>query len=564
VTPRRERQLFFAAALALWALYLVQAVLAPLFLDDWFQVRYWRDHDFGPGALWTYARHNYFHYNPRLGEVFLGAIHASPVIHWIVTPLVQVALLPVVFAIAFGRWPRPSLRDLQLLLFVQVMIWLVVPIPGVMYFYRPYTTNYLFGAAITLALFVPYRLGVAGRWWQVPAMLVLGWAAGMCNEHTGPAAIVAIAAFVGIAWRRRRLRAWMVAGMIGLGIGYAMLIFAPGQSVRYGGFAARYSPVELVAARGVFGCADIVLDFVHGAALGLLLFSGALASHVFRHRALEVPRATLVLAVAALAIVVTLFASPTAMDRVFFAPGVLLVAALAACVAQVLDATDVRRLVVGACLVLAGYHTARFVHTSVGLASEYAERRALLAATPPGTVAVVPPYEHPARSRWHFGDDLAMYPWLRAYVGGLYDLAGIDVDRLAQSARVARLAQSARPRSPHAEAPLTYRMLQAGAVPRPGTAIRAGDLAFADPRPVFVFDGGLVDGRPGDHAIRVRRSTLPPRLEATYVLGCGATRRVEGHADGDALVLPVDERSCRGPFTAIACEPDRCWIAGWY
>ena len=42
------------------------------------------------------------------------------------------------------------------------MIWLVIPIPGIMYFYRPFATNYLWAFTITLALFVPYRLALAG------------------------------------------------------------------------------------------------------------------------------------------------------------------------------------------------------------------------------------------------------------------------------------------------------------------------------------------------------------------------------------------------------------------
>ena len=68
--------------------------------------------------------------------------------------------------------------------------------------------------SLTLALFVPYRLGIGTRAWLAPVMLVLGWVAGMCNEHTGPAAMVAMAAFLYTA--RRRLHAWMLAGMVGL------------------------------------------------------------------------------------------------------------------------------------------------------------------------------------------------------------------------------------------------------------------------------------------------------------------------------------------------------------
>ena len=149
MTPRRERRAFVAAAFGLWLLFFVQAVLSPVLLDDWFQLRFWRDHELGLGALWSYAHHNYFHYNPRIGETFLAIIDGSRAIHVIATPLVQVAALVTVFVIAFGRWPRQTLRDLQLLLFIQTMIWLVIPIPGLMYFYRPYATNYLWGFTVS-------------------------------------------------------------------------------------------------------------------------------------------------------------------------------------------------------------------------------------------------------------------------------------------------------------------------------------------------------------------------------------------------------------------------------
>jgi hypothetical protein len=99
--------------------------------------------------------------------------------------------------------------------------------------------------------------------------------------------------------------------------------------------------------------------------------------------------------------------------------------------------------------------------------------------------------------------------------------------------------------------------------------------AFDDPRhrPVVAVEWtpngyAFVDGRPYDdargHFIRVLRTTLPAHVESTSVIGCGRTRRVEHVDDAAAVLLPVDERDCRGPFTAIMCEPDRCWVAGWY
>ncbi len=588
MTARGEQTAFVAAACALWLLFFIQAVLSPVLLDDWFQLRYWRDHELGLTAIWDYARHNYFHYNPRIGEVFLAIVDGSRAIHLIVTPLVQLAVLPIVFAIAFGRWPQRTLRELQLLLFIQTLIWLVIPIPGMMYFYRPFATNYVWGFAITLALFVPYRLALAGgsssaRPWSVPIMLGLGWTAGMCNEHTGPTAMVAMACFVYAAWRLRRLRAWMIAGLVGLYVGYPMLFFAPGQGIRYGGIATRDTPARLLVERGITGCLGILRDFIFESRLGILVVVAAVARYVITfamrgERLPAPPRRAMVeaglLTAASVAIVMTLFVSPTATDRVFYASGVLLVAAFAVCAHHLFLERVVRRFVVAACIVVFGYHVVRFVETSVAVDAENTQRLAILRAATPGTVAVVPSYDHLHRSRWHLGDDFEYYPWLRDYVGGeLFDLARVDVDR-RDRAEPAHLVVS-----PGAIAQLpTYRQLQdpwmrrvLGAQLGRRFTIEAVGL-FADPhhRPVVVLDASeageaFVDGRPSDrssgHFIQIKRSSLPSRLEATYVIGCGQTQRVELT---DGALVPIDERYCRGPFTAIMCEPERCWVAGWY
>ncbi|HSN25783.1 MAG TPA: hypothetical protein VLT45_05840, partial [Kofleriaceae bacterium] len=77
-----------------------------------------------------------------------------------------------------------------------------------------------------------------------------------------------------------------------------------------------------------------------------------------------------------------------------------------------------------------------------------------------------------------------------------------------------------------------------------------------------------VVGTPHDdirgHFVRVDPATLPAGPLAMYMLGCDTVARVDPVPDGPALLLPVDESVCRGEFLALACQPDRCWIAGWY
>lgn len=576
-----------------------------MLLDDLFPLRYWRDHDFGLRALWDNGVHNYLHYNPRLGEMILAMVDGSRAIHIALTPLVQLALLALTFVLAFGRWPRRTYRDLAALLVLQTMIWITVPIPGLMYFYRPYATNYLWGLTITVAAIAPYRLALAnppiaapGRAWHVPIALLVGWMAGMCNEHTGPTAIVAALTFTFVAWRQRRLRAWMVGGLGGLAIGYAMLFFAPGQSVRYSGIAQQATPLALLHDRGVFGCARIVGELLYESRLGIVLFLAIVVRAALMLRGTgawrrpHVPRAVLALLAASGMIVVTLFASPTTIDRVYFASCVLLASAFTVGIDAASELPGVRRFVVATSGVVFAYHVAGFVVSLREVKVENDARFEILAATPPGEIAVVPRYTHPDRSRWVFGDDLAHFPWFAEYVAGeLYGLAGLDIDRRRQASPVTTwitrtydppLDGTARGQ-PIA---ITYRQLLEAPDPwqlasrdsaQPGRRLRRIEIRisglFGDAprnRPVLVFDGSptsyvRVDGRPGDHVIHLRRSSLPAGIADLFVLGCGERSTVTPVDSGiDQIDLPIDERRCRGPFTAIACTRERCWVAGWY
>jgi hypothetical protein len=240
----------------------------------------------------------------------------------------------------------------------------------------------------------------------------------------------------------------------------------------------------------------------------------------------------------------------------------------------------VRRFVVAACIVVFGYHVVRFVETSVAVKAENDERLAILDAARPGTVAVVPTYDHARRTRWHPGDDFLYFPWLRDYVGGeLFDLARVDLDRLdrAQPARFVASTSDPTTIRPIGQ-PITYRQLQTAARPlllgmlarsAPSHLAIGGVGVYADPkhRPIIALDWtpagyDFVDGRPYDtadgHYIRVRH--VPQHVESAHVIGCNVISDVALVAD----LISVDERFCRGPFTAIVCEPERCWVAGWY
>ncbi|CAN5889731.1 hypothetical protein BH11MYX2_BH11MYX2_03500 [soil metagenome] len=612
-----DRRWFALGVAVLWALLFVQAIQTPVLLDDWYQLTWYRSHDLSLASIWAYAHYNYFHFNPRVGDVFLMVLNGPRIIHLIVTPLVEIALLWLAFAIAFARWPKMTKRDLQLLLVLQVLIWIITPIPGIIYFYRPFCTNYLFAFATTLALFVPYRLALAHevpkqRLYMIPVMFVVGWLAGMSNEHTGPTAMVAMLAFVIWAWRTKRLRAWMISGFVGLYIGYPMLFFAPGQAERYAGVANRLTPLKLLKQRGITGCFDIILDFVGEAQLGTSLFvAGILIYFVSRRRRSEaaepLPQQTLVaallLVVASGMIVMTLFCSPTIGERLLFGSSVLLAGVYASVFGHLFADRTTRRVIVSACAVLFAYHAWRYIDVYHDVIEQNDDRLAQLAATPKNTVAVVPPYEHRHRTRWYWGDDFR-YASLREYVANeVYDLTDIKFDRPLGWAQpnsgdhysVRRTFDP--PLSPEEDAKLepryipTYwewavvqmrRALVFGPLNVPGHklvryAVESRDLGFVDPkhRPVQVFvwtptslkfvDSNAHDDELGRQFIRLWNDNIPENITDVYVISCTGQRKVIMLPDPNDIgpLIPIDA-NCRGITTAVVCQTDVCWLAGRY
>jgi hypothetical protein len=616
---RREQLLSITAITALWAVFLVQAWQSPTLLDDWFQLGWCKGRVLGLDLIAQVVRYSYLHSNPRIGDLFLLLVDGSRVIHLVLTPLVEMVLLWAVFVVTFGRRPGLGYRDLERALFLQAMIWLAAPIPALVYFFRPYTTNYLFAFAAMLGFFAPYRLALAGppgshRRWAAAPMFVLGWLAGMGNEHTGPAAVLAVGVCLIHAGRRRRLRAWMVAGALGLVLGVAMLLFAPGQAERYAGEANQIGLLGRIASRGVAGNYEVIAGFVGEAGWAIAFVVAAVLVFVRHHQRAGVrppamPRDRLLASVgfiaAAGAILVTLFASPATTDRVLFAPAVLLVGALAVVADHLFAVRQVRALITVACAIVFAYHAVRFVQVYASGGAENRHRIAILRAARPGTVARIPAYR-PRRGRSYPADDFRIAA-IREYVAHeVFDLAGIELDDRPVWAEPTppehfvahRIYEPPLPPELDAAHPLpryvassvsaalvqlnrglalgSWRSIDGHRLVR--YAIDAVGLPFTDPRhrPVHVLewtpeavrflDGESIEDRNGQPGLRVVARALPEGWTDAFLVSCGRTTRVEPRRDDERAadaILPVF-LACREAVTAVVCAPDACWFAGRY
>jgi hypothetical protein len=238
---------------------------------------------------------------------------------------------------------------------------------------------------------------------------VLGFAAGLCNEHTGPAlaAIIAVALVVFVR-RGERLAAWGTAGLVGLIGGGVALFLAPGQKIRYNGLATEHGTIGRILDRGVAANGRIV-----GAAVLFLLplLVWVVLALVARHRTRPPaqPRsqvlAQLAMAGVSLAITLTLLASPKQGMRLYLASVVLACAAVAGWVVAQCAARWARGVAATLAAGVLAYASFECVTTYHTLAREFAERVRLLDAAPDNGVADIPVYTV-RRTRWSVGDDL--------------------------------------------------------------------------------------------------------------------------------------------------------------
>ena len=422
---RRAILVWLAILVPLWLVLALCTHWEPVLGDGWGHLEFHHDNPFTLKSIWFFAKYNYESMNPRLGQTLTMLLYAPGPWHVVFTPLVELALFYELTVLALGRAPSPRrLDDALMFATITAMTAVCAPVFGQMLFYRPYTGNYLYGLVISLAFLIPYRLHVerasGWKWWSAPPMLVLGAAAGLSNEHTGPA--FAAAAVAAIAYRRQ-VKPWMIAGVLGLVAGGAALYFAPGQDLRYNGLATQASLVGRIVDRGLVGNVrpfGIVLAYLSPAIAWVALAVASRAPAETKPR----PRIPLALGAIAFLIVATLLASPKLGLRLYLASSALACAAVAAWVVPQLAPWAKRVAWAGAAGALAfvAWRCVTTYHTAGG---EFADRMAAIEHAPQGSRLAVPPLSV-GKSRWFYGDDFAIAS-KREAVAAQFGLAAIDL-----------------------------------------------------------------------------------------------------------------------------------------
>jgi hypothetical protein len=430
----RSRAVWWWALLVipLWGVLVLCAHWEPVLRDGWAHVEWFRDRASGLGSFYDFVRECYLRENPRLGQPLTLLSYAPGPYHMIVTPLVELAVLALLTAVALGRWPSVTRsEDALAAALVTAILAACQPQIGPILTYRPFTWNYVFGLGMNLWWLMPYRreriAPLPVRWWRAPGSFALGIAAGMCNEHTGIAfgAMAALATL--IAWRRGGLRVWMIAGLVGLTAGYVILLTAPAQHMRYEGLAERAGLFARIVDRGVaenlrlFGA--IALDLV----LALPLLAIGLAQ---RPRPAPGPAADrgshAVLALGGVVCAVTLLASPRIGGRLYLASIALIGTGLTGWLVGRLTAVWARRTCALLAAVVLVWVSVRVVAIYRVVGPLGAIRRERVVHAPPGAAVTVPRYPF-TQSRYFLGDDFEIRE-IREPTAKIFGLASVALE----------------------------------------------------------------------------------------------------------------------------------------
>ncbi len=431
----RRAALSWAALIgALWIVMILCTHWEPVVRDGWGNVNWHRTNTVDLDAVWHLIKDGWLGSNPRLGQTLTTLLYAPGPWHVIVTPLVELALFYVMTAVILGRWPSLQRTDDALVFATSTALFaLCTPQFGPMLFYRPFMGNYTFGLLLNLAWLVPFRFHIAAprseRWWLSPMLLVLGVAAGMCNEHTGPAFLaLGAAAVLGSMRGGHGIRVWMIAGLIGLAVGYVLLLVAPGHAARYGGLAKESGVLGRIAERGAAENVRILGMLALYLAWSLPWVMLAL---IARRRARPEPlspalRHTLwALAAAGVLATLALLGSPKLGPRLYVHSIALITMSITGAVIAQLGAAWARKACAALSVVVLLYAGVRMVVTYRAVGAAGAERLAIIQTAAPGATVVVPRYPY-AAGNWFLGDDFLLPNVLEATATS-YGLAKIEL-----------------------------------------------------------------------------------------------------------------------------------------
>lgn len=347
MTDKKERNVFYFLLVISFVTIFIYNYLTPFFNDDYcFMTKLKSAENFGD--LFSQQYEEYMEMNGR--AILLFFVRLSLYFPIIIFKVVNSLLFVIMTMLMYANICNKKRYDIRLLILVTLSVWFGSVVPEETIFWQTGACNYLWGAVIILGFITLYRTYIKREKSTVLTaigMFVFGVFAGWCNENTSGGGIIATLAFLAnykylepkyasdkdISLKNRKIKPWMIAGIVGQICGFLIMVFAPGYQSRIVtmtenhdgllGLLARFQKITLVMKNEFF-----ILIAIFVAMFIVCLFQGR---KLFELRNAILFFGLFVLTSYALILI------PEPQVRAYFGAGIFLLIAIAQLFVQVVD-----------------------------------------------------------------------------------------------------------------------------------------------------------------------------------------------------------------------------------
>lgn len=311
--------------------------LTPIMSDDIGSVQYTLSTF---GSLLRDCYEEYLHWNGRQVTHFIQRCFlAGP--KWFFD-IINSAVFVLTVVFMYLSVDRKNKKEIATYLLVLLLVWKYAVSFGETILWEMGSCNYLFGAFIIFGFICLYRHflnrenEIDGYKVSIPSIFVLfilGVLAGWCNENSSGGCFVVIALYTLDYWlNKKKLKLWMLSGIVGNVIGLILLVIAPGNYERMSvmgdenhdgilKYVGRFLKIDAVF-RNYFMVMLIIL--------GIAIIYGML-----KHIPLKEYKTTFIFLVAGVATSFALIVMPPPMDRAHFCAGLFITVACVNAVNQI-------------------------------------------------------------------------------------------------------------------------------------------------------------------------------------------------------------------------------------
>ena len=216
-------------------------ILTPLISDDFaYLFIYGEDVRISSiGDIVQSQRNHYFMWGGRSIVHFIAQLllMLPPLVADLLNAMAYMGYILLIYLHIRGR----GRNSMSLFILVNLAVWFMQPVFGDTFLWITGSANYLWGTFLILLFLLPYRLyqgkrgGLTTQFLASLGLFLFGVIAGWTNENTAGAMILIIV-FLLFYFHSKKwsIPMWSMAGLIGVLIGYTIMILAPGNLVRAG------------------------------------------------------------------------------------------------------------------------------------------------------------------------------------------------------------------------------------------------------------------------------------------------------------------------------------------